>query len=94
MPKIAPSPIENAETHGNRASLFLRTRDLAKRWGIKEQTIRVWRIKGTGPRYVRLTPTLVAYPLAEVERFEAERTFDSTSAETVARRSVPPGGVP
>ena len=71
---------------------FLRTRDLAVRWGIKEQTIRVWRTRGTGPRYVRLTPTLVAYPMAEVLRFEAERTFDSTSAETVARKALPPGG--
>lgn len=75
-------------------SLFLRTSGLAKRWGVKEQTLRVWRSRGTGPRYVRLTPTLVAYPLAEIERFEAERTFDSTSAETVARKRAFPGGAP
>ena len=93
MPTNPPSPNATAARDRDGTRLFLRTHELAARWNIRPQTIRVWRLRGTGPRYVRLTPTLVAYPLAEVLRFESERTFDSTSAESVARAQRP-GGAP
>ena len=68
---------------------FLRTRDLARRWGVREQTVRAWRYRGTGPRYVRLSPTLVAYALADVLEYERARTFASTSEETVRAEGRP-----
>lgn len=57
------------------APVMLTTEQLAARWGIATQTLRNWRHTGGGPRAVkhgtaRCSP--VRYPLAEVERYEAE----------------------
>lgn len=75
-------------TEINTQPAFLRTGELARRWGVEAQTLRVWRMRGTGPKYVRLAPTVVAYALSDVQDFEARRSFSSTSEETVARRKA------
>jgi len=47
---------------------------LALRLGVKTETLAAWRRRGRGPRkWFYLSPTLVAYPLEEVERWEEER---------------------
>jgi len=53
--------------------IFLDTNSLAERWGgaIKASTIAQWRIKGIGPRFLKLGSRVV-YSLAEVESWEAE----------------------
>jgi len=54
--------------------------------GVKPQTIRLWRLQGKGPTYVRLGDS----PKARVGYFESDildwlnnRRFSSTSEETV-----------
>ena len=57
--------------------------------GVAGQTLRKWRCAGTGPAYVRLGhggAARAAYRRADLDAWIAERTFASTSAETVARQ--------
>lgn len=56
----------------------LSTNELAARWGLKPQTLKDYRHKGTGPEYVTLDrkylplgSPYVVYPLASVLAFEA-----------------------
>ena len=58
----------------------LRTKELANRWRMQEQTLRLWRHLGKGPRFFCASSRLVLYPLREVEAYEQSRTFRSTSA--------------
>jgi predicted DNA-binding transcriptional regulator AlpA len=54
----------------------------AERLGIAPQTLRLWRMQGRGPRYVRLSVGRVAYDEREIERWLAARTFGSTAEES------------
>jgi len=50
--------------------------------GIKPNTLEIWRVKGKGPRFVKLGRARqagVAYSRSEVERWLSERTVSSTS---------------
>lgn len=53
--------------------------------GIAPQTLRLWRHLGRGPRYVRLSPSRVAYDERELARFVEARSFGSTSEESAGR---------
>jgi len=56
--------------------------------GIKPQTLRKWRHRGTGPRFIRLgssTVGRVVYRVLDVEKWLEDHTFGSTAEETVAR---------
>lgn len=48
----------------------LTTKDLAERWGIAEQTLRHWRMRGEGPRAFTVG-RLVRFRLEDVEAWEA-----------------------
>ncbi len=66
----------------------LSTRQLADRFGVQPQTIRVWRLKGYGPPYIRLgagKSARVAYRIEDVKSWEEARAFTSTSAETFGK---------
>ena len=55
--------------------------------GISPVTLKIWRWKGKGPRFIKLGEAKqagVAYDPAEVEAWKAARTFASTSAATVS----------
>ena len=55
--------------------------------GISPVTLKIWRWKGKGPRFIKLGESKqagVAYDPAEVEAWKAARTFASTSAATVS----------
>lgn len=55
--------------------------------GIKATTLEVWRCKGKGPRFTKLSPSKqagVVYRRSEIERWLNERTYTSTSAYSVA----------
>ncbi len=61
----------------------------AKLIGLKPQTLRVWRLQGKGPEYIRLGDS----PKAPVRYFESDildwlnnRRFSSTSEETESQR--------
>jgi hypothetical protein len=53
--------------------IFLDTNGLAERWGgaVQPDTIAKWRIKGTGPRFMKLGSRVV-YALDAVEAWEEE----------------------
>jgi predicted DNA-binding transcriptional regulator AlpA len=59
------------------AAKFLTAADLVARWGsaVNERTLANWRSKGEGPPYVKLGQR-VAYPLAQVEAWEVQNTFN------------------
>jgi predicted DNA-binding transcriptional regulator AlpA len=67
---------------------LLTTAQAAAYLGLRPQTLRKRRLTGDGPPYVRLGDgprARVAYRLADLEAWMAERTWRSTAAETVAR---------
>lgn len=51
--------------------------ELSRRWCISPRTLERWRWTGDGPRYIKLKGR-VAYRLADVESFEADRLMEST----------------
>jgi transposase-like protein len=54
-------------------------RDVARIIGIKTGTLAKWRRLGKGPKGWReMSSTLITYPVAEVERFIADRRSDRT----------------
>lgn len=54
--------------------------ELAERWGLDVQTVRIRRKSGDVPRYLPLsesaTKGTIRYPLAEVEAYEADLLVD------------------
>lgn len=66
---------------------LLSTAEAAELVGVKPQTLRKWRWKGGGPRYVRQGTGLHAragYRLADVEAWLDARSFDNTTCESDA----------
>lgn len=54
---------------------FVAASDLARRWGLKTETLGKWRWIGKGPKgWKYQSKTRVVYPLAEVEKYEAGMT--------------------
>jgi predicted DNA-binding transcriptional regulator AlpA len=54
--------------------------------GVTPATLRFWRCKGRGPRYIKLGKSKragVVYDPVDIEAWQAERKFQSTSAATV-----------
>jgi len=67
----------------NPASI-LTTNQAAARLGVQPQTLRAWRMRGGGPRFVRLgigKMSKVGYRLSELEEWVGRHTFGSTSEE-------------
>jgi hypothetical protein len=65
---------------------LLTTGEAAAFLGRKPQTLRLWRVRGVGPAYVRMgdTPTSRAgYRPQALEDWLTSRTFRSTAEETV-----------
>lgn len=59
--------------------------------GIKPNTLAIWRLKGKGPRFVKLgqaSQSPVRYERAEVSRWLREQSFASTSAYSAAATST------
>ncbi len=69
---------------------LLTSTETAEILGLRPQTLRVWRLRGRGPRYVRLGSTSrsrVAYRFSEVQAWLDTHTFNSTSEESVSHWS-------
>ena len=61
------------------------TNKLAELFGVKIQTVRLWRCKGTGPPYLRIGAPVhgrIVYDLAAVQAWLAGREYRSTSEES------------
>lgn len=66
-------------------SSYLNTAELAELLRIKEQTARVWRLRGTGPPFIRLGSSRrgrVVFELGAVKAWLASRSFRSNSQES------------
>ena len=64
---------------------LLSTSDAASLLGIRPGTLRVWRVKGCGPRYIRLGDSLraqVRYRSCDVVKWISSREVGSTAQET------------
>lgn len=68
------------------SSGHLTPRQLAERLGVSERTIDRFRVNGDGPRFLRVGPRRIVYPLAEVLRWEAGRMASSRAEEMAGRR--------
>lgn len=55
----------------------LTIKELAERWNMAPGSLSNWRVKGMGPKYVKVGKT-VLYPVAEVEAYERENVKRST----------------
>ncbi len=53
-------------------------KQLAERWSISVKTLQAWRLKGGGPRFIKLGRA-IRYRLEDIENFESENIQDSTS---------------
>lgn len=56
---------------------LLTQEELAKRWGMNPGSLVIWRIKGTGPKFVKIGRK-VFYAEEEIEAFERKNTKRST----------------
>jgi len=66
----------------------LNTIQAAKVLGRQPQTLRLWRLRGGGPRYLRLgngVHARVAYRPSDLDAWLKARTFFSTSEEAVKK---------
>ena len=67
----------------------LTTSELAKRLRLKPQTVRLWRMRGYGPPYVRVSSRCIIYRAEDVDAWMADRTFMNTAEE--ATGEISPG---
>lgn len=66
---------------------LLSSADAAAALGISPVTLKIWRCKGKGPRFIKLGNSprdRVVYDPADIEAWTAARKFASTSAATVS----------
>jgi hypothetical protein len=69
---------------------LMTTAQVAAMLNVKDQTVRAWRLRGTGPRYHRMGPfpnARVVYALRDVEVWLGSRAHRSTSEETAAQKA-------
>ena len=64
---------------------ILKTRELTQRTGIPSQTLRVMRMRGTGPKWIRIARNRVGYLEADVLEWLAARRFQSIAEERHGR---------
>lgn len=66
---------------------IISSNDAAALIGVTPATLRFWRCKGKGPRFIKLGQSKqagVCYDPADIEAWKAARKFASTSAATVS----------
>lgn len=56
----------------------LTSKEVAERLRLHPQTLVNWRVKGDGPRFIKLGRK-VLYPLVEIEAFEKKQLHSATS---------------
>ena len=68
--------------------IILPEAELAKRLNICPRTAMRWRVTGEGPPFIRIGVRRVGYRLADVEAWEAARTFPHRAAEMAQKISI------
>ncbi|MBX3022001.1 MAG: helix-turn-helix domain-containing protein [Bdellovibrionales bacterium] len=56
----------------NENSEYMTEGQVARRIGIKQRTLQAWRLKGDGPKAVRLSERMIRYKKSEVDRWLVE----------------------
>ena len=59
---------------------------VAEYYGVSTRTVKTWRYRGSGPRYIRVAPQKVKYRWGDIRAYNAEESFSSTTEETEKRR--------
>ena len=70
--------VEKPYTHTDPAAL-LRPSEAAELIGLKTRALEAWRYRGTGPRWVKLSPRVVRYRRADLIEWAESRLRTSTS---------------
>ena len=52
--------------------ILLTPEELAERWKIKTQTLKLWRTSNKGPKFIRFSHKKVLYRLKDIRDFEEE----------------------
>lgn len=66
---------------------YLTTSEAAEKLRLSPQALRVWRLRGVGPKFVKPSRSRCLYAESDLEDYMRERTFSSTTEETVRRDS-------
>ena len=67
--------------------LLLKEGEVEQRFGIKVRSLRNWRHRGAGPRFVRLSPRMVRYRVSDIRAFIEARLARNTADITDAERA-------
>ena len=55
---------------------FLDVSQLAKRWGVHQQTLASWRRRDQGPKFIKTRhPIRILYSIIEIEEYEQQHPF-------------------
>ena len=68
-------------------SKLLNTDDAAEILGVKTATLRIWRMQGKGPNFIKIG-ALVRYDETELERWKASQTRISTSQKAPSAQAA------
>jgi len=69
---------------------LLSSKHAAEILGVKPATLKVWRWRGTGPKYLKLGDkpgSRVMYDIRDLQNWLDARRFDSTAQSTIAQQS-------
>lgn len=65
---------------------YLTTNEAAQWLRVAPQTLRLWRLRGSGPRYTKPSTNRVLYSRGDLASFLAARTYTSTADESTRHR--------
>ena len=72
------------------SNTFLSDTEVEVRWGRKSGYMVEQRAQGRGPKFVRLSPRVVRYRLADLLEYEQRNTFTSNAEAMAAADNDPP----
>ena len=55
---------------------LLKDTDAAALLGVKDQTVRTWRSKNIGPKYIRISRNIIRYRREDIEAYLADRVIE------------------
>lgn len=55
---------------------LLKDTDAAALLGVKDQTVRTWRSKNIGPKYIRISRNIIRYRREDIEAYLAARVIE------------------
>ena len=75
-----PSSQENIQTQKHPyGEIYLNERQAAEKLGVTASAMQAWRLKGTGPRFVKISARCVRYKESEIDSWAQSLERESTS---------------